>query len=188
MAVEELYSIRIADMRFSKTVLNRPGYTVGRMDGRYLSSDIDRDHRRTQTDPSMNAPRGPYTSIVNDYLTRTLKFSSEQDYKTLDSNTNQSWKWERKDHFGYPNTAPDLREAMIRNPHLKVLFANGIYDLATPFFAAEYTADHLDLPSEIRSNIRFTYYEAGHMMYFHRPSHAKLTEDIFEFMHKSIVI
>ena len=181
-------NLRIADMRFSKTVLNRPGYTVGRMDGRYLSSDIDRDHRRTQTDPSMNAPRGPYTSIVNDYLTRTLKFSSEQDYKILDSNTNQSWKWERKDHFGYPNTAPDLREAMIRNPHLKVLFANGIYDLATPFFAAEYTADHLDLPSEISSNIRFTYYEAGHMMYFHRPSHAKLTEDIFEFMHKSIVI
>lgn len=179
-------NLRIANMRFSKTVLNRPGYTVGRMDGRYIAIDVDSDHRRTQTDPSINAPRGPYTSIVNDYLTRTLNFSSPQEYKILDSNTNQSWKWEREDHFGYPNTAPDLREAMIRNPHLKVLFANGIYDLATPFFAAEYTADHLNLPVDLNGNIDFTYYEAGHMMYFHRPSHAKLTEDIFDFLDRSI--
>ena len=88
--------------------------------------------------------------------------------------------------MGFPNTAPDLREAMIQNPHLKVLFANGIFDLATPFFAAEYTAQHLNLPSEIQNNIEFSYYEAGHMMYFHRPSHVKLTKDIFEFIDGSI--
>ena len=179
-------NLRIADMRFSKTVLKRPGYTVGRMDGRYIGSDVDSDHRRTQTDPSINAPMGPYTGIINDYLARTLEFSSNHDYNILNMKTNQSWKWERKGHIGYPNTAPDLREAMIQNPHLRVLFANGIFDLATPFFAAEYTADHLDLPTERNDNIDFTYYEAGHMMYFHRPSHAKLTIDIFDFLKKSI--
>ena len=179
-------NLRIADMRFSKTVLKRPGYTVGRMDGRYIGSDVDSDHRRTQTDPSINAPMGPYTGIINDYLVRTLEFSSQHDYNILNMKTNQNWKWERKEHIGYPNTAPDLREAMIQNPHLRVLFANGIFDLATPFFAAEYTADHLDLPTERNDNIDFTYYEAGHMMYFHRPSHAKLTIDIFDFLNKSI--
>lgn len=179
-------NLRIADMRFSKTVLNKPGYTVGRMDGRYIGRDLDSDHRRTQSDPSINAPMGPYTGLINDYMARTLGFSSAQDYNILNMKTNQNWKWERKGHFGYPNTAPDLREAMIKNPHLKVLFANGIFDLATPFFAAEYTARHLNLPSEIQKNIDFTYYEAGHMMYFHRPSHTKLTKDIFDFLAHSI--
>ena len=179
-------NLRIADMRFSKTVLNRPGYTVGRMDGRYIGSDVDSDHRRTQTDPSINAPMGPYTGLINDYLARTLEYTSSYDYKILSMETNKNWKWERKGFMGFPNTAPDLREAMIQNPHLKVLFANGIYDLATPFFAAEYTAQHLNLPSEIQNNIEFAYYDAGHMMYFHRPSHVKLTKDIFEFVSKSI--
>jgi carboxypeptidase C (cathepsin A) len=156
------------------------------MDGRYIGSDTDSDNRRTQTDPSINAPMGPYTGMINDYLSRTLGYSSPQEYKILNMDTNQSWKWERKGHLGFPNTAPDLREAMIQNPHLNVLFANGIFDLATPFFAAEYTAHHLNLPAEIQENIDFVYYEAGHMMYFHRPSHVKLTKDIFRFFSKSI--
>lgn len=179
-------NLRIADMRFSKTVLGRHGYTVGRMDGRYVGSDVDFDHRRTQTDPSIQAPMGSYTGIINDYLSRTLGFSSSQEYNILNMETNKNWKWERKGHFGYPNTGTDLRAAMIQNPHLKVLFANGIFDLATPFFAAEYTAAHLNLPPEIERNIELTYYDAGHMMYFHRESHAKLTVDILGFLGKSI--
>ncbi len=178
-------NLRIADMRYAKSVLNRPGYTVGRMDGRYIGSDIDPDHRRTQTDPSINAPMGPYTGLINDHLSRTLGFSTPHDYQILSMKTNQSWKWERKFKLGYPNTAADLREAMIKNPHMQVLFANGIFDLATPFFAAEYTADHMNLPPEIRENIHLTYSPAGHMMYFHRASHQKLTADIFALFQKS---
>jgi carboxypeptidase C (cathepsin A) len=178
--------LRIADMRFSKSVLQKPGYTVGRMDGRYVGHDIDPDHRRTQHDPSIGAPMSPYASHINDYLDRTLGFSSPQEYQILSMKTNQSWKWERKNRFGFPNTAPDLREAMIKNPHMKVLFANGLFDLATPFFAAEYTAHHMNIPSEIQGNIHFSYYEAGHMMYFHSDSHKKLTSDIFDFFAKSI--
>ncbi len=42
---------------------------------------------------------------------------------------------------------------------------NGYYDLATPFFATEYTMDHLGLEKNIKSNITMKYFEAGHMMY-----------------------
>ena len=156
------------------------------MDGRYTGIDIDTDNRRTQHDPSIGAPMGAYTGLINDYICRTLNFKTQQDYQILNMKTNQTWKWERENHFGYPNTAPDLREAMIKNPHLQVLFANGLFDLATPFFAAEYTAHHLRLPPEIQKNIHLTYYESGHMMYFHRPSHIKLTADIFDFFKRSI--
>jgi carboxypeptidase C (cathepsin A) len=42
---------------------------------------------------------------------------------------------------------------------------NGLYDLATPFFAMEYAVDHLPIPADARSRITHKYYDAGHMMY-----------------------
>ena len=91
---------------------------------------------------------------------------------------NADWNWTRPKRLGYPDTSDELRKAIIKNPHLKVLFANGLFDLATPFLGAEYTADHLELGGTLRQNITLTYYPAGHMMYFHRPSHQALKRDI----------
>jgi carboxypeptidase C (cathepsin A) len=74
----------------------------------------------------------------------------------------------------------ELRKALVMNPQLRVLVCNGLFDLATPFFASEHTTDHLDLPDGLRDNVRHAYYEAGHMMYLHGPSHAKLRADLLE--------
>ncbi len=65
---------------------------------------------------------------------------------------------------------------------MKVFVANGYYDLATPFFATEYTFNHLGLDPADRDNIKMSYYEAGHMMYIHIPSLAKLKADLAEFL------
>lgn len=48
---------------------------------------------------------------------------------------------------------------------MQVLVLNGYYDMATPYFATEYTFSHLELEPELRSNVSMTYYEGGHMMY-----------------------
>ena len=188
MDIEEILNLdlRIADMRFSKSVLKRPGFTVGRMDGRYIGHDTDRDHRRTQRDPSIDAPMAPYTGIINDYLRRTLGFEHESSYDIFNMKANADWDWRRKSKLGYPDTSDELRRAMIGNPHLKVLFANGLYDLATPFFGAEYTADHLGLDPALRANLTLTYYPAGHMMYFHRESHEALKTDIATFFQEAL--
>jgi carboxypeptidase C (cathepsin A) len=179
-------NLRIEDMRFAKTVLDKPGYTVGRMDGRYMGSDVDKDHRRTQRDPSMDAPMGPYTGLINDHIRRTLAFDHESTYDVFNMKANEDWKWSRKGKLGYPDTSDDLRKAMVSNPYLKVLFANGIFDLATPFFGAEYTADHLALDADLRANITLTYYPAGHMMYFHRAAHAALKSDISDLFQQAL--
>ena len=78
--------------------------------------------------------------------------------------------------------APDtLRGAMNRNRNLRVFVANGYYDLATPYFATEYTFAHLGLEPELRGNVTMGYYESGHMMYIRVPSLAKLKRDLTVF-------
>jgi carboxypeptidase C (cathepsin A) len=62
---------------------------------------------------------------------------------------------------------------------------NGFFDLATPFFATEYTMDHLELPQNLRSNISLEYYDAGHMMYLRDDSLAKLKDNIATFLDKT---
>ena len=80
------------------------------------------------------------------------------------------------------NTAVDLAYAMTQNPNMRVLVQQGYYDLATPHFATEYTFSHMGLDPEVRENIRMEYYEAGHMMYVHKPSLEALARHLREFV------
>ena len=82
----------------------------------------------------------------------------------------------------YLNVAETMRKAMTYNPHLKVFVANGYYDLGTPYFATEYTFDHLSLDEDQRKNISMEYYEAGHMMYIHLPSLKQMKKDLSDFI------
>ena len=54
-----------------------------------------------------------------------------------------------------------MRKAMTYNPHLKVFVGNGYYDLGTPYFATEYTFNHLGLNKSLHTNVSMEYYEAG---------------------------
>ena len=82
----------------------------------------------------------------------------------------------------FPNTAVDLAFAMRQNPSMRVLVQQGYYDLATPHLATEYFIDHLDIPDELKSNVEYATYEAGHMMYIHEPSMVKFKEDLARFL------
>jgi carboxypeptidase C (cathepsin A) len=63
-----------------------------------------------------------------------------------------------------------------------VYIANGFFDFATPYFATEYTFNHLGLDESLRGNLRMGYFEAGHMMYIHLPSLAKLKGELEGFI------
>jgi len=70
---------------------------------------------------------------------------------------------------------------MTKNPNLRVFVANGYYDLATPFFATEYTFHHLGLDSSLTDHVSMKHYDAGHFMYIHRPSLIQLKQDLTNF-------
>jgi carboxypeptidase C (cathepsin A) len=177
----EQRNLRVEYLWFCKQVLGVPGRAVGRLDARYLGDDSDPHAPQMQRDVSYDAILAPFASAVNDQLRRTLAWTTDDPYHVLSTKVNEGWRWRHGKRLGYINVTEDLRAAMLGNPHLKVMFANGIYDLATPFSAAEFTADHLGVEPALRRNVRLTYYEAGHMMYLHPPSLAKLKADLAAF-------
>ncbi len=131
----------------------------------------------------MNAIRPPYTATFNDYVRRELKFDSDLEYYILGGGIGR-WNWNVDN--GYADTSMSLKDAMAKNPYMKIFVACGYYDMATPFFAAEYTVSAMNLDPDLRKNIFFNYYEAGHMMYIEKTSLRKLKEDAAAFIQKSI--
>ncbi len=177
-------NLRIQIMRFTKELLRSERRTVGRLDGRFTGIDYDAAGAQPEYDPSMAAIIGPYTATFSDYVRGDLKFESDLPYEFLTEHV-RPWNYQPYENR-YVNVAETLRGAMTQNPFLHVYVAKGYYDLATPFFAAEYTFDHLGLDASLRGNLAGGYYEAGHMMYVHKPSLAKLKQDLKTFMASSV--
>lgn len=173
--------LRIEIGRFTKELLRQRSHVVGRLDARYLGFDPDHVGELPMEDPSFIQPLGPYTAAVNGYLRGELGYPEQRRYDAISLKVGDTWTWADDKRMGYPNTAEHLRRSMLMNPHLKVFFASGLYDLATPYFATRYTATHLGREEHIRANVFESTYPAGHMMYSHQPSLAKLRDDLERF-------
>ena len=173
-------NLRIEIMRFTKELQRAERRTTGRLDTRFTGIDRDSAGEHWEHDPSMTAIMGPYTATLNDYVRTELAYENDLPYEIL---TSRVWPWGYENvQNQYLNVGETLRKAMSMNPFLKVLIANGYYDLATPYFATRYTFDHLQLDESLRANYSMTFYEAGHMMYIHIPSLAKLKKDMTDFI------
>lgn len=179
------YDLRIHIMRFCKELLRSQRKTVGRLDSRYTGYDRVVDGDNIESDPAGNLTTGPMSSALNAYLRTELGFKTDDFYQILSMEVNQRWNYEEFKNR-YVDTSERLREVMSRSQRMKVFVANGYFDLATPHLATEYTFSHMGLDPEIRDNIRMEYYEAGHMMYVHRPSLEKLSSDMKEFIAGSL--
>jgi len=176
----EQTNLRINIHRFVKELLRDERRTIGRFDARFKGIDRDAAGEQHEYDPSYAIIQGAYTAMLNDYLRSELRFKSDLSYEILTGKV-QPWDYSKFQNQ-YVNVAETLRGAMTQNPFLKVFVANGYYDLATPFFATEYTFDHLELDPSLQEHITMDYYEAGHMMYLHQPSLAKLKADLAQFL------
>ncbi|MHA2105418.1 MAG: S10 family peptidase [Candidatus Hodarchaeales archaeon] len=174
-------NLRIQYMRFLKELLREKHRTVGRLDSRFTGIDLDDTASEFEYDPSYDTSiLGPYTATFNDYVRGELKFESDLPYEIL-APLYEKWRYEKYDNQ-FVNVGETLRNAMSKNPFLKVFIANGYYDLATPFLATEYTVNHLGLDPELRKNIKMEYYNAGHMMYIHEPSLKRLSKSLKDFI------
>lgn len=177
-------NLKISIGQFCKELLRSKKRTVGRLDSRITGIDADPTGHSIEHDPSMSALMPPYTMAFNDYVRRTLKYETDLPYQVFHGIT-KPWVWDTpKDEPA--DTSHALRDAMLRNPHMHVFVASGHYDLATPYFATEYTLSHLGLDPELRAKIETKEYEAGHMMYTHEGCLARLQKDVRDFVAKSV--
>lgn len=174
-------NLRLEIFRFCKELLRSQRRTVGRLDSRIKGLDELASSETPDFDPSMTAIRPPYTALFNDYVRSTLKYETDDEYYILGGGIKSPWNW-NIDRMGYADTSEALRSAFAKNPYMKLFVASGYYDLATPYFATEYTLAHMGLDPSLRDNIRTAEYEAGHMMYIHTASLTKLKQDVSAFL------
>jgi carboxypeptidase C (cathepsin A) len=174
-------NLRVGPDRFRKELLRAQRRTVGRLDARFTGFDADAGGEGPEFDPTDAAISGAFIGALNDYLFRDLGYQTPLTYRPNNyAGIGEKWDWKHRAPDGpqlSANTGADLGAAMRRNPRLKVLAVNGLYDMATPFFGAEYDLAHMQLEPELRSNIVYTYYPAGHMMYIDPASARQLKAD-----------
>lgn len=169
---------------FNKELLRSERRTSGRLDSRFKGIDRDAAGDTTDGDPSMNAIRPPYTAAFNSYVRGELGFKSDVEYYILGGGITSPWNYNVINQ--YADTSIPMKDAMAKNPYMKILIACGYYDMATPFAAAEYTVSAMNLDPSLRKNISFEYYEAGHMMYIDIRSLKKLHDDEAAFIQRSL--
>jgi len=175
--------LRVEPERFEKQLLGSSEETIGRFDARFRNFDLDPLTDSAESDPSSDAVFGAFTAAFNSYVRGELHYQTEAPYVFLSSDVNRQWQWSRGENgsLNAVNASNDLRDALTVNPYLRVFSANGIYDLATPFFATEYALTHLGLNPALQGHITFGYYSSGHMIYLNATARAALKADLVKF-------
>lgn len=173
--------------QFNAELMRSRRMTAGRIDARFAGDTLNQLTESAENDPFNAAVGSAYTAAVNHYTREVLKFGGDRVYR----NTNGAgarWNWARQAGGGFfpgaPNVQRDLVQAMIANPNMVVQVENGYYDMATPFFPAEFTMTHLSLPARLQKNITLNYYQAGHMMYLRDEDRVALRDNLVAFIER----
>jgi carboxypeptidase C (cathepsin A) len=173
-------NLRVPLNLFRKELLRNEKRSIGRLDARFKGYDTNFATDSPDYDASEAAIRPPYTSTFNNYVRSELGYKSDLEYYILGGGITSPWNWNTNN--GYVDTSTALRNALAKNPYLKIFVAMGYYDMATPYFAAQYTLHHISLDPSLLKNFSTGHYEAGHMMYIDEKELRRLAADVDKFM------
>ncbi|MFO7869276.1 MAG: hypothetical protein R6U95_08275 [Bacteroidales bacterium] len=169
-------NLRIPSWKFRKLLLASEHSLIGRFDTRLTMPAPLKNRDYASEDPSFTEINGAFTTGFNEYVQKELDYTNTLPFYSIGNV--HPWKY---GDGKYLNVTDELRTTMFTNPHMKVWVANGLYDLATSYFGAEYAIQHMNLPHELSENITCTYYNAGHMMYLVEQELQQLKNDAREF-------
>jgi carboxypeptidase C (cathepsin A) len=180
-------NLRVSGGMFEHELLGQDDETTGRLDTRFAGPSIDPLGKESEYDPQSASISSAYIAAFNNYVRQQLKFGDDRQYREYADI--QHWDFSHKQPGAHgealqssTNVMPDLAMAMKTNPNLKVYVNGGYYDLATPFFAADYEDHHLPIPASLDANISYSWYPSGHMVYAHAPSLKLLHDNVARFI------
>lgn len=163
---------------FWKNLLKDRGFTVGRLDSRYLGLDRQQFGARPDYNAEISSWLHSFTPAINYYLQEELKFKTDIKYNMF----GPVRPWNNDDD----DTRDNLRQAMAQNPYLNVLVQSGYYDGATTYFQAKYTMWQTDPSGRMKDRFDFKGYRSGHMMYLRREDLQNANNDIRDFIKRTM--
>ncbi|WP_076549881.1 S10 family peptidase [Maribacter ulvicola] len=164
---------------FWKNLLkDKSGYTVGRLDSRYLGIDKQLAGMKPDYNSELTSWLHSFTPAINYYLQEELNFKTDVKYNLF----GPVHPWNNEND----TTRDDLRQAMAQNPYLNVLIQSGYYDGATTYFNAKYTMWQVDPSGRMKDRFSFKGYRSGHMMYLRREDLKNANNDIRDFIKRTI--
>ncbi|HET7269183.1 MAG TPA: peptidase S10 [Oleiagrimonas sp.] len=178
--------LRVNGAMFEHELLTNGGDITGRLDSRFKGPAMDPMAKGRHYDPQSMAISAAYVGAFNNYVRKTLDYGKGQHYRLFADI--DSWDFHHTARWGKGgtlNVMGDLARTMKANPNLQIMLAGGYYDLATPYFTAEYEMKHLPIPASLEKNISFHWYPSGHMVYAHVPSLKKLHDDVAKFIDRT---
>ena len=174
----DLYNLRIPMFAFAKELLRDQKRTVGRFDSRIQGIDAFAAGESIEYDPSMDLISGAFAATFHAYLQNDLGCTKDAHYEII---SDVVFPWNYRCDNAYFNVSEDLCSVVTKYPGMRVFVANGYFDLATPFFATEYTLEHLDLDPTIQQRVTWKNYQGGHMMYTNPSTLQELSHDLRNF-------
>jgi carboxypeptidase C (cathepsin A) len=175
-------NLRVNGGEFEKTLQDDQDLTTGRLDTRFSGPNLDSLSKQAEYDPQSSAISSAYVSLFNDYVRHDLKYGDGQTYLPEMYSSEAHWNFMRSGGSFGLNVSNDLAEALKTNPRLRVMVNGGYYDLATPFFTAQYEDKHLPIPQSLAKNIEYDWYESGHMVYVDDDSLKQLHDRVAAFI------
>lgn len=163
---------------FWKELLRKEGYTIGRLDSRYLGIDKKVAGDRPDYAAEYTAWQHTFAPANAFYMTNYLNYHTDHEYYVAGHAS-----WNRFDLEN--NTGERLRQAMAMNPYLHVLVQAGYYDGATDYFNAKYNLWQMDPSGKLKERMHFKGYRSGHMMYLRYEDLETSNEDLRQFIKAS---
>ena len=151
--------------------------SIGYYDTRVVSRNRRGPFRGATGDPAMEVIRDPMDAVMQKYLTTSLGYQSDLEYRLL----NRIAIWS---HAG-SKASDTLTRALQTNRGLQVFVASGYYDTITPMAVVRRAVEDAKFGPGQRDNVRFKAYEGGHMMYTNLPALEELSRDVRDFVRRS---
>ena len=170
-------NLDISTSLFWKELLRDSGYTIGRLDSRYLGIDRKDGGERPDFNAELTSWLHSFTPAINYYMRNELNFKTDVKYNMF----GPVHPWDRSND----RTGENLRQAMAQNPYLHVMVQAGYYDGACDYFNAKYNMWQMDPSGKLQDRMSFEGYRSGHMMYLRKADLEKGNEDIRNFITNS---